>query len=151
MKKTDPLVFFRPDLFPVGDELDALATGTLLRFEMEEYLLHHDADLQDKVDQLIGDALVGTDVRKQLKKKRAGRPGHSTARALALATEHARLAMDGHKAKATRLIVAKLKELKMGVDDEALRKEINRAVEVFKSAPSQVEKYESKLKALNLL
>lgn len=147
---SNPGVFFQLDMFPVGDELDALARGTQLRDEMEEYLLHHETDMQVKVDQLIRDALAGIDVRKKLTKKHSGHPGHPTARTLALATEHARLVKDGH-ANATRLIVAKLRQLKIGVDDEALRKEVNRAVKAFDITSSQVEKYERKLKESGLL
>jgi hypothetical protein len=150
---TNPPVFVRLDLFRVGDQIDELykETGTPLRSDLEQYLVDHDANLQNKVDQVIRDLLAGKNVRGQLHKRRTGRPGHPSTRALALAAEHARLVKNGFKARATKLIVAKLKELKMGVDDGALRKEINRAVKEFDASPSQVEKYESKLKALNLI
>ena len=150
MKRHDPPVYFRPDLFPVGDHLDELMyewTQTPLKTALEEYLIDHDPDLQDKGDQVIRDLLAGKDVRKQLDNKRMGRRGHPTTRTIALAVEHARLVKNGiKKATATKLIVGKLKELKLGVDDEALSKEIQRAIREFPSLSSEVEKYELKLK-----
>jgi hypothetical protein len=149
----DPPAFFMPELFPVGDTIDEIAVGTPLRFAMEEYLLHHHANLQENADQLIRDALAGIDVRKQLIVKPVGRERRPTSRTLALATEHARLVKNGiKKATATKVIIRALKaDHGERGDDAALSKEIRRAIQEFSPTPSDAKRYESKLKALNLL
>src|ERR1700728_433018 len=130
-----PPVFIRPELFPIGDVLDELykETATQLRLDLYQYLLDHDADLQDKVDQVVRDLLAGTDVRTQLDNKRLGRQRRQTARTLALAVEHARLVKNGiKKTKATKLLVAAMKATPgERSDDAALSKEIRRAIHVF--------------------
>ena len=148
MKKADPLVFFRPDLFPVGDTIDELykETATPLRSDLEQYLVDHDANLQDKVDQVIRDLLASKNVRAQLDKKRPGRKAYPTARTLALAREHARLMKNGiKKATATKLLVKALKIHGERGDDRTLSKEIQRARREFPSTATDINKYESKL------
>jgi hypothetical protein len=153
-RQPDPPVFLEERFFSdAGEFFDKLRTYTKLSRDFTRYLASdRNAELQAKADELIKAALKGDDVRKLLHKKK-GRNRRPIRRRMAIAVEHARLVKNGQKAEAaTKLIVKAFISKGEKGSDEALSREIRRAVQTQGSiAAHLVDNYELVLQAANLI